>query len=126
MPNRHERRRAAVTEKLGLVIAFLMVPFVIIAMSMNPSQGAEQKNVTCAGILTDQRTVGLSLGNCDLNALSDAELRQITDLCGQPNGVDEDANRTSCLVSAIAIPKRSAPGIMTATKLRTVTIRRKP
>jgi hypothetical protein len=50
----------------------------------------------CHGILTDQRSVGVSLGDCDLNALSDADFKRITDTCGEPNRVGEDANQTQC------------------------------
>ena len=67
---------------------------------------------SCDGTLTDQRTVGISLGNCDLNSLSDADYGQIIRTCGQPNGVDEDANKTVCHVRGASIPKKGFPGIV--------------
>jgi hypothetical protein len=71
----------------------------------------------CSGILTDQRAVGVSLGNCDLNSLSDADFKRVTDICGQPNGVGEDANKTNCKIRAIVVPKKNFPGIKTVTRL---------
>jgi|SRR6266849_8247434 hypothetical protein len=71
----------------------------------------------CGGILLDQRVVGVSLGNCDLTSLSDADLKRVTDVCGQPNGVGEDANKTYCYIRATAVPKKNFPGIRTITKL---------
>jgi hypothetical protein len=71
----------------------------------------------CHGILTDQRSVGVSLGDCDLNALSDADFKRITDTCGEPNRVGEDANQTQCTARVMAKPKAGFPGIVTASKL---------
>jgi hypothetical protein len=66
----------------------------------------------CDGTLTDQRTVGISLGNCDLNSLSDADYGKITRICGQPNGVDGDTSKTVCHVRGPSIPKKGFPGIL--------------
>jgi hypothetical protein len=83
--------------------------------------GLEQKSYAaeyvCSEILTDQRVVGVSLGNCDLNSLSDAEFKRVTDVCGQPNGVGEDTNKTYCYIRATVVPKKNFPGIRTVTKL---------
>jgi hypothetical protein len=66
----------------------------------------------CDGTLTDQRAVGISLGNCDLNSLSETDYSKITRICGQPNGVDEDTNKTVCHVRGPSIPKKGFPGIV--------------
>ena len=66
----------------------------------------------CDGTLTDQRAVGISLGNCDLSSLSDADYSKITHICGQPNGVDEGTNKTVCHVRGPSIPKKGSPGIV--------------
>lgn len=58
----------------------------------------------CHGILTDQRTVGLSLGDCDLNSLSDQDLKVIDDACGQPNGVGDDSNKIECIIMTYVAP----------------------
>ncbi len=72
----------------------------------------------CEGTLTDQRAVGLSLGDCDLNALSDADIKRIEDVCGEPNGVDDDSNTTRCLFMARITPKPGYPGIKVVKAIR--------
>jgi hypothetical protein len=67
---------------------------------------------SCDGILTDQRAVGISLGNCDLNSLSAADYDKIIRICGQPNGADEDTNKTACHVRGAGIPKKGFAGIV--------------
>jgi hypothetical protein len=65
---------------------------------------------SCDGTLTDQR--GISLGNCDLNSLSAADYDKIIRICGQPNGANEDTNKTACHVRGASIPKKGFPGIV--------------
>ena len=76
--------------------------------------------VSCDGTLTDERTVGISLGNCDLNSLSDADYGKIIRICGQPNGVDEDTNKTVCHVRGASIPKKGFPGIVVLKRVHSV------
>jgi hypothetical protein len=88
--------------------------FVCIVGLAQQSSAAEY---VCSGILVDQRTVGVSLGNCDLNSLSGADFKRVADVCGQPNGVGENANRTTCHVRATVVPKNNFPGIRIVTRL---------
>jgi hypothetical protein len=81
------------------------------------SAGRDLGHPCLPGILTDQRSVGVSLGDCDLNALSDADFKRITDTCGEPNRAGEDANQTQCTARVVAKPKVGFPGIVTASKL---------
>jgi hypothetical protein len=67
---------------------------------------------SCDGILTDQRAVGISLGNCDLNSLSAADYDKIIRICGKPNGADEDTNKTACHVRGASVAKKGFPGIV--------------
>ena len=71
----------------------------------------------CSGILIDQRVVGVSLGNCELNSLSDTDFKRVTDICGQPNGVGEETNKTYCYIRGTVVQKKNFPGIRVVTKL---------
>ena len=51
----------------------------------------------CSGTLTDMRTIGVQLGDCDLNSLSETDFKRVTDVCGQPGTID-DQNRPKCRV----------------------------
>ena len=64
-------------------------------LALVAARAAEQVHV-CRGVLTDQRSVGVSLGDCDINSLSDADFKRVTKACGEPNGVDEETNQTKC------------------------------
>jgi hypothetical protein len=90
---------------------------IIIGLALAFTRQASAADYVCNGILTDQRSVGISLGNCDLNSLSDADLKRVTAACGQPNGVDEDSNKTVCYVRAVTVPKTNFHGIRSVTKL---------
>jgi hypothetical protein len=57
---------------------------------------------TCSGVLTDMRTIGVQLGHCDFNSLSENEFKRITDVCGMPGGIDKSA--PACRVLAIVLP----------------------
>ena len=69
---------------------------------------ARATDVTCSGVLLDQRVVGVSLGNCDLNSISEGEYKMVVEACGQPNGVGEDKNKTVCQVRAVVDRKKGS------------------
>jgi TPR repeat protein len=75
---------------------------------------------TCKGTLTDQRRVGISLGDCDLNSLPSSDIKKITDVCGQPNGVDENTNRKTCYVRGVVGVKKRSSGTTVVEKILTV------
>src|SRR6266403_502437 len=100
-----------------------------LARSMTPAQIAEAQRLTrewkpsskaecevaadaftCKGTLTDQRRVGISLGDCDLNSLPRSDIKKITDVCGQPSGVDEDTNKKICFVRGVVSQKIKSNG----------------
>jgi hypothetical protein len=58
----------------------------------------------CTGLLTDMRTIGVQLGNCDLNSISKNEFKRVTEVCGSPGGVDTTAPR--CRVRAFVQPHK--------------------
>ncbi len=69
---------------------------------------ARATEVTCSGVLLDQRVVGVSLGNCDLNSISEGEYKKVVDACGQPNGVGEDTNKIVCHARAVVDRKKGS------------------
>jgi hypothetical protein len=71
------------------------------AMAMLTVTQANGAEVNCSGILLDQRRIGVSLGNCDLNSLPEGEYKKVVEACGQPNGVGENDNKTVCHVRAV-------------------------
>ena len=69
------------------------------------NSGAER---TCAGEFTDMRVIGITIGNCDLNSISEKDLKGITDICGQPGSID-DNEKTKCRVRALVSAQKSTP-----------------
>lgn len=94
----------------------MMAAACVMALSA-PSHTAMAANRTCTGILTDQRTVGVSLGDCDLNDVTSKDFKRITDACGQPNGVGENTNKTVCKARVSAVQKPHYPGIWIVKKV---------
>ena len=54
---------------------------------------AANREMACSGFLTDMRTIGVQLGECDLNSLSERDFKRVTDVCGSPGGIDSSALR---------------------------------
>jgi hypothetical protein len=71
------------------------------AMAVLTVTQADAAEISCSGILLDQRRIGVSLGSCVLNSLPEAEYKKVVAACGQPNGVDENDNKTVCHVRAV-------------------------
>jgi hypothetical protein len=62
----------------------------------------------CKGTLIDQRTIGISLGDCDLNDLGAGDLDQIAAVRGQPHGVS-DYRKKECRVCGYVRPTNRKP-----------------
>jgi TPR repeat protein len=73
---------------------------------------AAAEDFTCKGMLLDQRRVGISLGDCDLNSLPASELKKITDICGQPIGVGENTNKTCYVRGVVGLRKTSGTQVI--------------
>jgi hypothetical protein len=58
----------------------------------------------CTGLLTDMRTIGVQLGNCDRNSISENQFKRVTDICGSPGGVDKTS--PECRIRAIVLPHK--------------------
>jgi hypothetical protein len=71
---------------------------------------ARAGDLHCTGVFTDQRKVGLSLGICDLTKISPDDFEKVVDVCGEPDAVDEDTNKTTCNVVGLGTAKKNFPG----------------
>jgi hypothetical protein len=81
----------------------------LVALALVLSAYAEGTERVCAGVLTDMRVIGVTIGDCDLNSISESEFKRITDICGAPGGIDDEANETKCRIEAIVSPHKSIP-----------------
>jgi len=59
------------------------------AHALSPSEIGKRQVQVCSGDLWDMRRIGLQIGGCDLNSISNKELKWITQVCGQPGGIDK-------------------------------------
>jgi hypothetical protein len=81
-------------------------------------QQSHAADLLCHGTLIEQRgEAGYSLGECDLNSVSSKQFERIRAVCGEPNGVGEDSNKTICYVGAVVVPKKNVPGVKLVTKV---------
>jgi hypothetical protein len=90
-PSRNRGGAKMITRLAGIALSALMVMV---------SQ-ARAGDLHCTGVFSDQRKVGLSLGVCDLTKISPYDFEKIVGVCGEPNGVDKDANKTTCNVVGV-------------------------
>ena len=72
------------------------------------STSAADKRRVCSGEWTDMRRIGLSIGDCDLNDISDADLDYVHRRCGEPWGPWKNEQRTgkTCIITVIAGPRK--------------------
>jgi len=82
------------------MITRLSAIFFLSALTVIVSQ-AQAGDLHCTGVFTDQGKVGLSLGICDLTKVSPDDFEKIVGICGEPTGVDEDTNKTTCKVVGV-------------------------
>ena len=67
------------------------------------ANAASTLKVTCTGNLTNTRTDGITLGNCDLNFISIKQMDEIESVCGLPGTVDTPAEN-QCRIRAVVSP----------------------
>jgi hypothetical protein len=80
------------------------IVFLATAMALaTPAIAAER---VCSGALTDMRAIGITLGDCDLNSVSEEDFKRVTNVCGVPGGIDAP-NETKCRVSATSSPHKT-------------------
>ena len=68
---------------------------------------ASTLKMTCNGNLTNTRTDGVTLGQCDLNFISVKQMDEIESVCGLPGTVDTPAEN-QCRIRAVVSPDPSS------------------
>ena len=64
---------------------------------------ASTLKMTCSGNLTNTRSYGVTLGQCDLNFISVKQMDEIETICGLPGTVDTPAEN-QCRIRAVVSP----------------------
>ncbi len=67
------------------------------------ANAASTLKVTCTGNLTNTRTDGITLGNCDLNFISVKQMDEIERVCGLFGTVDTPAEN-QCRIKSLVSP----------------------
>jgi hypothetical protein len=70
---------------------------------------AQSVERTCTGEFTDMRVIGVTLGDCDLNNISDNELGYVKHICGEPWTSDSDNKAKKCTIRVISARTKSLP-----------------
>ena len=82
-------------------------PFVCIVVlilgTIVDANAASTLKMTCTGELTNTRTEGITLGQCDLNFISVKQMDEIRNVCGLPGTVDTPAEN-QCRIRAVVSP----------------------
>jgi hypothetical protein len=75
--------------------------------TMFNGNAASTIKLTCTGSLTNTRSDGVTLGNCDLNFITVKEMTEIENTCGIPGTVDTPAEN-QCRIRAVISPDPSS------------------
>jgi hypothetical protein len=81
----------------------------IVAFAASADARAQGVEHSCTGEFTDMRVIGLTLGDCDLNSISDKEVSYIKSVCGEPWTPGDDKAAPKCKISVLASPTKSIP-----------------
>jgi hypothetical protein len=68
------------------------------------ADAASTIKITCSGNLTDSRSDGVTLGQCDLNFISVKQMNEIEDVCGMP-GTPDTPTESQCRIRAVVSPE---------------------
>ena len=71
--------------------------------TIDNGNAASTLKITCNGELTNTRTDGVTLGQCDLNFLPVKQMTEIENICGIPGTVDTPAEN-QCRIRAVISP----------------------
>ena len=77
--------------------------FVLTLGTIVDANAASTQKMMCSGELTNTRTDGVTLGNCDLNFISVKQMDEIRNVCGLPGTVDTPAEN-QCRIRAVVSP----------------------
>jgi hypothetical protein len=75
----------------------------LILGAIGDGNAAPTIKMTCSGSLTNTRSDGVTLGQCDLNFLSVKEMTDIENVCGIPGTIDSPAEN-QCRIRAVVSP----------------------
>jgi hypothetical protein len=75
--------------------------------AMFSGNAASTVKLTCTGYLTNSRTEGVTLADCDLNFISVKQMNEIEDTCGLPGTVDSPAEN-QCKIRVVVSPDPSS------------------
>jgi len=81
----------------------------LVGLSANTLASAQGIERTCRGEFTDMRVIGLTLGDCDLNSISESELKYVEVICGAARTIDSANKPIRCAIKVIASPTKSFP-----------------
>ena len=71
--------------------------------TIDNGNAASTLKITCNGELTNTRTDGVTLGQCDLNFVSVKQMDEIENVCGLPGTIDTPAEN-QCRIRAVVSP----------------------
>jgi len=77
--------------------------FSLVSGTIADGNAASTLKITCSGELTNARTDGVTLGQCDLNFISVKQMDEIRNVCGLPGTVDSPAEN-QCRIRAVVSP----------------------
>ena len=83
-------------------LTFVCILVLVLGMIID-TYAASTLKVTCTGELTNTRTDGVTLGQCDLNFISVKQMDEIRNVCGLPGTVDTPAEN-QCRIRAVVSP----------------------
>jgi hypothetical protein len=92
----------AMLKRLTFICSFLLFEG-----TMFNGNAASTLKLTCTGYLTNTRTDGVTLGDCDLNFISVKQMSEIEDTCGLPGTADSPAEN-QCRMRAVVLPDSSS------------------
>ena len=81
----------------------LVCILVLVLGTIIDANAASTLRMTCSGELTNTRTDGVTLGQCDLNFISVKQMDEIRNVCGLPGTVDTPAEN-QCRIKAVVSP----------------------
>jgi hypothetical protein len=83
-------------------LTFVCILVLVLGMIAD-ANAASTLRMTCSGELTNTRTDGVTLGQCDLNFISVKQMGEIESVCGLPGTVDTPAEN-QCRIRAVVLP----------------------
>ena len=71
---------------------------------------ARPREMICSGDWVDMRAIGLNIGKCDVNSVSDDDLKIIKNACAEPWDPTSDQESTQCQIRALVVPFKNQRG----------------